>query len=426
MTWTADDERLLLDLLATDTTTPMETHRPSDLAIAQGRYAAAAADLGFRTVHEGPADAAVLAGRDVPATVRALAAEMGPDFLATQPNLVLSLGDADAGRTVMFNVHLDTVAGRVPIRCADGLIYGRGAVDDKGPGVALLGGVRAALAERPDLAREIRVLIQVVGGEEGGAMGVYGTRALADLGYVGRLNVVAEPTRNGFLDRSTAAMTLRLAACGTGSTDDEPERGENATILLGFLAVWFARELAPRVHEAGGKLCLAGLRTGDAHNRVYGTGQLLCNFAYADPATGALIESLVERQVDEALTAFDLEFTGCPTTGATAAAARRMLRTEWLKRGLPTLANRDPALEDLLQAAGFRRHPHGGDLRPFTCDAIWLGRPGSYTVVAGPGDLAANNAHADDEHVAVADLAGYARRIAALLTRFTATIHTAP
>lgn len=413
MIWTRSDEELVLELLALDTTTPMETGQPGELRAAQERYARAATATGFEIVHFGPAAAESLTHPLVPTAVRKTAARMGPDFLACQPNLVLAFGDAPPDRTIMFNFHLDTVSGAVPVALRDGVLSGRGAVDDKGPGVALLAGIRHALATGPD----VRILVQAVGGEEGGAMGVYGTRELAALGFLGRLNVVAEPTRGGYLDRSTAAMTARLSVDGAGSTDDEPERGENATVLLGFLAAWFAREVVPHVTEAGGKACVAGLHTGHAHNRVYGTGSLLCNFAYPGAATAREIEKRVEHAVDAALTAFAEEYGRHPATAATAAAARRILRLDWEKRGLPTLDNRDAGLERVLGAAGFRRHDDS-TLRPFTCDAVWLGDTGGHTVIAGPGDLADNHAHADGEHVAIAELDEYATRISALVTGF--------
>jgi acetylornithine deacetylase len=418
--WTTRDEELLLELLRLDTTTPLESGRPGELPAAQGRYAAAAEAAGLGVRHLGPAPAESLTAPGVPAQVRAAAAGMGPAFLAGQPNLVLAAGPAEVDRTIAFNFHMDTVAGDVPVHRVGDLVFGRGAVDDKGPGVALLAGVRHALAARPELRERIGIVIQSVAGEEGGAMGVYGTRVLADRGHLGRLVVVAEPTRSAFLDRSTAAMTLRLRVTGQGGIDDDPDRAENATLVLGFLASWFGRRVLPAVREAGGVACLAGLHTGPAHNRVYGTGTLLVNFAYPDMSTAARIASIVGSETDEALAEFGRLFAGHPTTSVTARAARRIVRREWCKAGLPTLDNRDPVMERVLHAAGFARHEDTDPaaLRPFTCDAIWLGRPRTYTVVCGPGDLGANNAHADDEHVSVAELARYADRISALVRAF--------
>lgn len=415
MSWTNADERLLLDLLRLDTVNPLENGgHCGQFVTAQRRYAEAAAALGFHPVLWEPAPVSALRAPGVPAALTGL----GEDFLSGQPNLVLSLGEAPPERTIALNFHLDTVAGAVPVRRVGDLLYGRGAVDDKGPGVAFLAAVRHALAEDPLLSERIRVLVHVVPGEEGGAMGVYGTRVVAERGLLGRLTVVAEPTRGGYLDQSTASMTLCVRVAGQGSIDDEPERGENATLLLGFLSSWFAEHVLPAVHAAGGKACLAGLHTGTAHNCVYGTGSLLVNFAYPDQRVAEQVVAIVDLAVESGLAAFTARFGGDPTTAVTAESARRITHVEWLKHGLPTLANRDEELEDLLREAGFPRHDEQSTLRPFTCDAIWLGRPGSHTVVCGPGDLAANHAHADDEHVSIRELAGYAGRLSRLLRGF--------
>ncbi len=418
--WTGEDDRLLEDLLRIDTASPLETGRPGDLPAAQERYAAAAGDAGLGVVHFGPAGEGVLTDPVTPEAVRAAAAAQGPRFLAAQPNLVLAAGSGDHDRTLSFNFHMDTVAGQVPVRREGDLVYGRGAVDDKGPGVALLAGIRAALLAEPGLTGRVRLVVHSVAGEEGGAMGVYGTRATADPADLGRLTVVAEPTGMAHLDRSTAAMTLRVDVAGRGSVDDEAERGENATVLLGFLAAWFGEHVVPAVHDAGGVACVAGLHTGTAHNRVYGSGSLLVNIAYPDLAVAARLESLVEAETARALAEAARVYGAHPATAVTAAAATRVVHPTWVKRGLPTLDNRDPVAERWLTAAGFPRHREDDPaaLRPFTCDAIWLGRPGGHTVVCGPGDLGANGAHAPDEHVSRTDLAVYADRIRALVLRF--------
>ncbi|WP_169811233.1 M20/M25/M40 family metallo-hydrolase [Nocardia anaemiae] len=387
-----------------------------ELVAAQQRYADAACLLGFDITYHAAVSQQELTTLTVPKAVFDRAAAMDADFLAAQPNLVLSLGDAPHERTLVFNFHMDTVSPYLPVREKSDVVFGRGAVDDKGPGVALLAGIRAALQRDNSLPGRVRILIHVVGGEEGGAMGVYGTRTLVAMGLVGRLNVVVEPTMQRYFDRATATMTLRLTATGRGGTDDEPNAAQNATLLLGFLAAWFGKRVLPVVDDAGARSCLAGLHTGTAHNRVYGRGSLLLNFAYPNKKTAAIIERTVDCELSAALTEFAAVYGGHPTTAETAAAADTIVRGEWLKRGLPTLDNRDPAMERLLRAAGFARHDDA--TRPITCDAIWLTDSDSYTIVCGPGDLTANNAHAEDEYVAVADLDAFAERVAALVMQF--------
>src|SRR5699024_3677968 len=132
---------------------------------------------------------------------------------------------------VMFNVHMDTVAGVEPVSTDAGWYRGRGAIDAKGPAVALLAGIRDAVRNIPALGRDVGVLVQVVSGEEGGAMGTFGTRPLVEDGFVGRLNVFCEPTGLRYLPRSTASMTARLSVEGDDAVDDHPDAGHNATVL---------------------------------------------------------------------------------------------------------------------------------------------------------------------------------------------------
>lgn len=399
----AADRDLLLRLLAIDTVSPLESGVCTDgLWRAQREYAAAATRLGFTVAHHAPPSSV---GAEAPSVVRQAIADH-PDFLASQPSLVLRLGPArEPARTVMFNVHLDTVAGLEEVRDEPGRIQGRGAVDAKGPAVALLAGVRAALDAEPGLADRITVLIQAVAGEEGGAMGVFGTRPLVQAGFTGRLNLFCEPTGGRLLDHCTAAMTAAVVVSGEDAIDDRPAAGHNATVLLGFLA----QRLAATLPDAA---CIAGLHTGKAHNKVYGSGRLLLNLPYRTSAEGRELGRTVERAVEDGLADFSKSFADVPTLARTAEDAAAVTRLEWLKRDLPALT---PAAESPLDLP---RWPAGEP--GFTCDAIWMqGVPGAYTAVFGPGDLAANRAHASGEFVEVAELDRYAEAVGLLLAQFS-------
>lgn len=409
------DHDLLLRLLELPTAGPLETGPggpPPRLREAQSLYARAAADIGFHVLHHAPAAPADLDRPDVPLPVRR--AMTDPDFLDCQPNLVLRLGPAlPTERTVMFNVHLDTVAGRQPVDFDGARFHGRGAIDAKGPAVALLAGIRAARERLPALGRDVAVLLQVVAGEEGGAMGTLGTRVLVEQGHTGRLNVFCEPTGMRFLPRSTASMTARVSVEGDDAVDDRPHTGHNATVLLGFVAQHLARALDGH----GASVCVAGLHTGELHNRVYGTGSLLLNLSYADAEQGRAREHALHDALDQGLAAFTEVFAGTTLMARTAADARAVTRLEWTKRGLPALWDRDPWGHALLRRAGIAPWPE--DEAAFTCDAIWMdGVPGACTVVLGPGDLSANNAHAEGEFARAEELDGFADAVARLLTAF--------
>ncbi|WP_329078224.1 M20/M25/M40 family metallo-hydrolase [Streptomyces niveus] len=412
------DRELLLRLLALRTTGPLETGggEPVELWEAQHAYAEAAGRLGFRVVHHAPAGPDALTGADVPRAV-AKAAEDRPGFLDCQPNMVLRLGpELPRAATVMFNVHLDTVAGGGPVSFSGSRFYGRGSIDAKGPAVGLLAGLRGALAASPALGTEVGVLIQLVSGEEGGAMGVFGTKPLVEQGYVGRLNVFCEPTGLRVLSRATASMTARLRVDGRDGIDDEPGAGHNATVLLGYLAQHLAAELPP--YAVDGQVCVAGLHTGSMHNKVYGTGQLLINLSYGSKDTGRKLEAALDDVLRTGVERFRERFADSPTFATTARDAARVTHLDWLKRRLPALYADDAWVRELLlDRAGLAPWP--AELPAFTCDAIWLaGVPGTSTVVFGPGDLGANQAHAEGEFADLADLDRYARHIGRLLTSF--------
>ena len=420
--FTDADRDLLLRLLATPTVGLLETSPQDpapDLWTAQRDYARAAAAIGFRAIHHDSPSPEVVARDDVPVTVREAAAA-DPAFLAEQPSLVLRLGpELPRERTVMFNVHLDTVSGAEPVDLRDGRITGRGAIDAKGPAVALLVGIRDAVAADPAIGRDVGVLIQAVSGEEGGAMGTFGTRPLVEAGHIGRLNLFCEPTGLRYLPRSTASMTARLRVLGDGAVDDHPNAGHNATALLGFLAQHLAAELDPS--DRPGRLCVAGLHTGDQHNRVYGTGQLLLNLSYADSAERASAEAALTEAVRSGLDRFAELFGATREFARTAADATAVTELDWLKRGLPSLVNHDPWAERLLERAGTAAWP--SDEPAFTCDAIWMdGVPDAFTAVLGPGSLDGNNAHAAAEFADLGELRQFAGAASAVLTEFAASL----
>lgn len=419
---TPAERRLLLRLLDLPTAGPLETGpgAPEPRLWDAGRaYARAAADLGMVVVRHAAAGADTVARDDVPVAVREAA--RSPRFLACQPSLLLRLGPAlPREATVMCNVHLDTVAGWWPARFDGRRFHGRGAIDAKGPAVALLAGVRAARRLAPALGERVAVLIQAVAGEEGGAMGTFGTRPLVERGAVGRLNVFCEPTGLRFLPRATASMTACVRVRGQDAIDDAPAAGHNATALLGHLAQHLARTVPPRL-AAGTGMCLAGLHTGEHHNRVYGSGALLLNLSYEHPAAAREAERVLERAVRDGVEEFRRRFAGLRDFARTAADAASITTVRWLKRGLPALGGQPDWGAELFERAGIPGWPAAAPA--FTCDAIWMhGLPGTYTAVYGPGRLDANHAHADGEFADLADLEAYAAGIARLLAAHTATV----
>jgi acetylornithine deacetylase/succinyl-diaminopimelate desuccinylase-like protein len=416
------DDALLLALLGIPTVNPLEGDGESHIRQAQDRYAVAAAAIGFEVVHHAPADAALLGRLDTPESVRAVAGASAESFLSEHPNLVLRLGPSrEIGKTMMFNVHLDTVGGYVPIGFDGRRFTGRGAIDCKGPAVALLAGLREAVHAHPGLIDDISILVQAVPGEEGGCMGVFGTRALVEAGFVGKLNVFCEPTGHAFADCSTASMTLRVSVSGQDAIDDSPGAGHNATVILAHLIATFSRQLLPRAEALGARVCVAGCQTGKMHNRVYGSGVLLVNIAYESIRVREQLEAAVADVFERALVEIEVECARLPWLQMTAADVRRVTRLEWVKRGLPVLQRTEPEGEALMFSLGLERFSGS-----FTCDAIWMHDQPGYTVVYGPGGLSSNNAHAPGEYADRSDLDRYAQGISALVGAFHSKVRATP
>ncbi|OLR94087.1 M20 family metallopeptidase [Actinokineospora bangkokensis] len=413
----------LLELVSIPTVSPLEGGDLAGFERAQSAFAGGAAERGFGLRRWDSPPVAELDRPDVPGAVREVAAGDPAGFLAAQPCLVVGLGrPRPTERRLVLNFHMDTVGPHVPPRLEGRVLHGRGAVDDKGPGVAALVGVRRAFDEDPGLADWIEVLVASVPGEEGGAAGVLGTRWLVETGCVGRLMVFAEPTGGRVLDACSATMTPVVTVAGTGSTDDRPADGHNATIALGLLATLLAERLGPRAERAGARVCVAGVHTGRAHNRVYGTGALKLNIAYHDHATAAALAEQVERVVAGAGAELADRFGDNPLVARLVADWSRVVRLSWVKRGLPPLANRDPVMEAVLAEAGLVRHDGVADGTAFTCDAIWAPGRDRYVVACGPGQLDRDGAHTPNEHVRLDDLDDYADRVRALVRAFGAHV----
>ncbi|MEM1873010.1 MAG: M20/M25/M40 family metallo-hydrolase [Acidilobaceae archaeon] len=100
-------------------------------------------------------------------------------------NLIAEAGNGSYA--VLLAGHIDTVEGFIPVRVEDGRVYGRGAVDAKGPLVAMA--IAGALATR--YTSDLRVVLAALVGEEGPS---HGAQVLASSGLRVSAVIVGEPT----------------------------------------------------------------------------------------------------------------------------------------------------------------------------------------------------------------------------------------
>jgi succinyl-diaminopimelate desuccinylase len=158
-----------------------------------------------------------------------------------RPNVVGVL-DFGPGPRLLLNAHTDTVPVGVererkllePV-IEDGLLYGRGACDDKGGLLAMLVACTAAV-ELKRQGHEISgtlILAGVMGEEEGGD----GTRHLVAHGPLADYAVIGEPTKLEPVLGHKGSYRKRLTIQGRAAHSSEPDLGRNAIYGASLVAL---------------------------------------------------------------------------------------------------------------------------------------------------------------------------------------------
>jgi acetylornithine deacetylase/succinyl-diaminopimelate desuccinylase-like protein len=156
--------------------------------------------------------------------------------------LVLGVLEGDGGDSgVLFDAHFDTVHAtptdwsRDPwgAQVEDGVLYGRGAVDSKGPMVAMLAAVEAIAGSGEPRNGPIYFM-----SDSDGEDGFRGSTLMQDLGVIERVGTVwsAEATSNRRVEIAYPGIsTWKITALGRTAHPTEPERGINAITKMAAL-----------------------------------------------------------------------------------------------------------------------------------------------------------------------------------------------
>ncbi|NJN16436.1 MAG: [LysW]-lysine hydrolase [Oscillochloris sp.] len=152
-------------------------------------------------------------------------------FVDPAGNAVAQLGDH--GPQLVLLGHIDTVAGEVPVRIADGLLYGRGAVDAKGPFATFIWAAR-----RVQEAGRLHCRLVLVGATEEEAASSKGAHFARDR-YAPDLCVIGEP---GGWDRITLGYKGRLQVHYRHTQPSAHSAGELQAAPQQMVAFWQAVE----------------------------------------------------------------------------------------------------------------------------------------------------------------------------------------
>lgn len=307
-------------------------------------------------------------------------------------NVFGAIGNPDAGRVITLVGHMDTVPGAIPVRRENGLLYGRGSVDAKGPLAAL---VLAAAQAAPRLNAARVVVIGTVDEERQGtgARHVVRTEPSPDfcivgepsgwdgvtLGYKGMLRVMyrlTQPSGHGAGPRSTSAE----GALAFWNRLKSHAEAINADVSGRFLSL---------------DVSLLGFRT-------FGDGL----------EDGAQLDIAIRLP-----------------PGLQAASLKRQMQ-DWCGEGILTFlssdppvraANNTPVVRALLGAIRAQGGKPRFKLKTGTSDMNIVGPAWGCPIVAyGPGDSSLD--HTPDEHIEVAEF----RRGVAVLSRALETLGAEP
>ncbi|MFA5786365.1 MAG: M20 family metallopeptidase [Actinomycetota bacterium] len=335
--------------------------------------------------------------------------EAGP----RRPSVLATWDTATAGPTLLWNGHLDVVpAGeerrwtRPPFAAVveDGRLYGRGAADMKGAIGSLIGALGALRRSGAPLAG--RLLVQAVADEE--VLGELGSAWLCARGRcIADAAIVGEPTEMNVGVAERGVAWVRLTTHGRSAHGSAPELGVNAIYHMAR----FVLAVRDRRYETAHPL----LGPPTANVSIIGGGRKInmvpdrCE-AEVDRRTipGESMDSVLEelREIAEQLHREDATFRA---------------EVDPVRQADPCEIDPCEPIATLALAATrevLGREPSLVGMRGATDARLLVGEAGIPTVVWGPGSL--DQAHATDEHVAVAELVQAARAYARVIAAFLA------
>jgi succinyl-diaminopimelate desuccinylase len=342
--------------------------------------------------------------------------------------LVLGVLEGDEDQPgVLFDGHYDTVAATPAdwshdpwaAEVQDGVLYGRGAVDSKGPMVAMLVAVEAVVTGGARRRGPVYFMSDCDGED-----GFRGAALMADLGVSERVGTVfsAEATANEGVEIAYPGIsTWKITAVGRTAHPTEPEHGINAIGVMARLVL--AVEAGRLVLPAGTSQWFDPRVTTNAIRTLPGGGWAIparCDavLSVLSPPGSSLTEVrdaierfLHEREQEERGAHFEHKLLPM-------GAGRLWLRpgeADPRHEGVQALVT---AVNEVTGKPGIVRKFNGGWV-----DAAELMRAGEdgfgtpAAITFGPGEF--GQAHAVDEHIALADVATaaeiYARATRALL-----------
>ncbi len=322
--------------------------------------------------------------RDLGVECRRTAVSPGRD------NLVARYEAPGAGRTILFDVHQDTVPTdgmTIPPfepTIGGGKLYGRGSCDVKGSMAAMLWAFARLVRERP--AGSASVLLACTVDEE---FTHTGSSRLSESQHGAELAIVAEPTMLDLVHCHKGALRWKIRTRGVACHSSTPHRGVNAIYRMG--------------HVLQALESFAGSLSRSAPHPILGPPSLSVGRIEGGLSVN-IVPDWCEIEVDRRLIPGEdaersLEDVRVLLSRLSCGLESIDFGQPWVH--MPALAPRaerwlGPLGEAVAAATGRRPDIRGV---PFGTDAGPLSAAGTPCVVFGPGDIA--QAHTRDEWIAI-------------------------
>lgn len=313
--------------------------------------------------------------------------------------------------TIVLDAHIDTVPASTtmaPGGWRDGVLFGRGACDNKGSLVAMIEAIRLATADGRRPGANLVLLGSV--DEEVTVLGA--DAALPLLGNAD-LILVAEPTNLdvGTWHKGTTRFTID--AIGRSAHSSMPELGDNAIMHMGEVLSRIASTIRPRlnaVRATTGENCKMSV------GAISGGGPL--NLVPHACRLGVDVRRVPDQSTDDVLAVFAAELADL------IAAGRIRINEPFIASpAFETSAGQE--LTDLVVAVA---RDQGADSReiglPFGTNANRIARRGAPTFIVGPGHI--KHAHTDEEQIALDEVVQGAAYFASLIERAAPLLATKP
>jgi acetylornithine deacetylase len=310
--------------------------------------------------------------------------------LPGRDNLLARFESPGARRTILFDVHQDTVPtdgmtiAPFEPRIEGGRLYGRGACDVKGGMAAMLLAVARLCRDRPRGAAAV-VLACTVDEE----FTHTGSSRLAETDLGADLAVVAEPTMLELVDTHKGALRWKVRTRGVACHSSAPELGRNAIYLMGRVVsalAEYAEVLAwstPDPILGPPSLSVGRIEGGQSVNVVPDWCEIEIDRRLIPGEVPRHALEQAKTFLGERLGGLDEVEFGRPWINMPALAPNLGDRVGPLKEAVKAVTGREPRVVGV---------PYGTDAGP-------LGAGGLPCLVFGPGDIA--QAHTKDEWVEI-------------------------